>query len=225
MEFEEWSNRQKERQGFEAWGASRPPSVTDEGRRASSSDLGSWTERSEGTKYLSRNREEKRNTAKPVMTNYNAPFYGAGDAARSGVERTQSAQPTKPQPVKPQPTQPERTPTPASRRGRITLHPGIEEVDHKAKESAAVKEKSPEKAPPKQAKAPFTPVGQSVRTGETNAPESFTFSQSPKAETPANRVSAFDATLLPGWQAKTGMVPIPKSVEKSACGDAPWSVY
>ena len=35
MEFEEWSNKKAEQQKFAAWGASRPPSVTDEERRAS----------------------------------------------------------------------------------------------------------------------------------------------------------------------------------------------
>ena len=254
-DFDVWSNRQKERRDFENWGASRPPSVTDEGRRASGSDLDVWTERSEGTKILSRNRtnERKRSAeqsaktsysppyvgagdaarigeradrrqwrkqggervaatwdfglsatkeqnplvatgvehtqtqpvkqaqttqqapvrqAQPAFTNYSAPFVGAGESARTGIEQTQPTQPT-------QPVQSEKkTTTPASRRGGITLHPGMKEVDWKAKAAQSQAAVTPaassptaEKSQP-QVKAPFTPIGQSARLGETNAPES-----------------------------------------------------
>jgi len=45
---------------FEIWGVSRPLPMAEGGRRTSSSDLEFWTERSEGTKYLSRNRKNKK---------------------------------------------------------------------------------------------------------------------------------------------------------------------
>ena len=140
----------------------------------------------------------QKKAAQPVAASYSAPFYGAGDAARIGVE------PTKPVQAQPAPVQPEIKTAPARSRGGITLHPGIGEVDQKAKEAAA-KKKPPGSEPQKQTKAPFTPVGQSVRTGETNAPtKPFTFSDGPKAEIPANRFSG-ESGALPGWEARTGM--------------------
>ncbi|MPM53646.1 hypothetical protein SDC9_100415 [bioreactor metagenome] len=94
------------------------------------------------------------------------------------------------------------------------LHPGVGEVEKAAQaQAAAPKQKIPETPIQK----PYIPPGEAARQGiEATPTKSFTFSQSPKAEIPANHFSAFDATLLPGWQAKTGMVPIPKSVDISS---------
>ena len=216
MEFDEWSNRQKERQNFAKW-----------------SD------------------ERKKSTAQPAFTNYSAPYAGVGESARTGIERTQ---PTRPAPTQPARVQPEETTTPASRRGGITLHPGMGseataairqkkggervaatwdfglraakeqnplvatgQVDTKAKESAAAKEKTPAIKPDTQSKAPVIQPGQETRIGITSTPaKSFTFSQSPKAEIPKNRFSGEDGTALSGLQARTGMVPIPSSVDVSS---------
>lgn len=148
----------------------------------------------------------QKKTAQSAAASYSAPYYGAGDAARLGVERTQPTQP-----VKLQPSQPERTTTPASRRGGITLHPGIGEVDQKAKEAAA-KERAPAREPQPQVKAPVIPSGQANKLGIEPVPtKPFTFSDGHKAEIPANRFSAFDTTLLPGFEARTGMPFIPPS--------------
>ncbi|MPM46337.1 hypothetical protein SDC9_93035 [bioreactor metagenome] len=139
---------------------------------------------------------EGKKAAQPIAASYSAPYYGAGDAAKFGVEPTQ--------PIK---SQPEIKTTPASRRGGITLHPGMGEVDQKAKESAAAKEITSERERQPQVKAPITPIGQAARQGETNAPtKPFTFWDSPKAEIPANRFSAKGSTL-PGFEARTGMSP------------------
>ena len=132
----------------------------------------------------------------PAFTNYSAPFVGAGDAARTGIEQTQPAQ-----------TQP--TPSAQStQRGDLTsvgemygLLPNVGEVDQKAKTA--------------QSQAAVAPAASSASEKSQAQTKAFTTKGQAEAEIPANRFSAFDATLLPGQQAKTGMVPIPSSVNVS----------
>jgi hypothetical protein len=154
-----------------------------------------WSNKKKEQEAFSRYAAEKRNTAQPIAASYSAPFVGVGESTRTGIERTQPTQPIK--------SQPEIKTTPAPRRGGITLHPGMEEVDQKAKESAAAKEISPERERQPQTKAPYILPGQANKLGIEPTPPTkpFTFSQSPKAEIPANRLSAFDTTLLPGERA------------------------
>ena len=203
MEFEEWSNKKAEQQKFAAWGASRPPSVTDEERRASGEqadrrqwrkqggervaatwDFGLSAAKATGTEATPAGGSEtaSNSPASGTTSTYTKPFTPTGQSARLGeMNAPESELSIKSQlrtaPAQKVSAQTEITTAPASRRGGITLHPGIEEVGQKAKTAQSQAAVTPTASSPAeksqtQAKAPFTPVGQSARQGETNAPES-----------------------------------------------------
>ena len=160
---------------------------------------------------------KKKNTAQPVAANYSSPFVGAGDAARlgeqadrrqwrkqggervaatwdsglsaakeqntlvaTGKERTQPAQPKQQAQQAPaQTTTPTQTATPAQ-----TAQPAQTEI-----KTAPAASPASEK-PQAQTNTPYIPSGQANKLGiEATPTKSFTFSNSSKAEIPANRLS------------------------------------